>query len=67
MAGGIDPALVTCAETNVASRRVIEACGGRLATDEVDMTAARAIASTHGAEALAHLAVPHLRFWLPTR
>ena len=64
---GIDPALVTCTETNVASRKVIEACGGRLATDEVDVAAARAIASTRGAEALADLAVPHLRFWLPTR
>jgi predicted acetyltransferase len=29
---GIDPALVTCDETNVASRRVIEANGGRLAS-----------------------------------
>ena len=28
---GIDPALVTCDDTNVASRRVIEANGGRLA------------------------------------
>ncbi|WP_310964182.1 GNAT family N-acetyltransferase [Nocardioides terrisoli] len=27
---GIDPALITCDTTNVASRRVIEACGGRL-------------------------------------
>ena len=29
---GIDPALVTCDDTNVASRRVIEANGGRLAS-----------------------------------
>jgi len=28
---GIDPALVTCDDTNIASRRVIEANGGRLA------------------------------------
>ncbi len=29
---GIDPALITCDDTNVASRRVIEANGGRLAS-----------------------------------
>jgi predicted acetyltransferase len=28
---GIDPALITCDDTNIASRRVIEANGGRLA------------------------------------
>lgn len=27
---GIDPALLTCDDTNLASRKVIEACGGRL-------------------------------------
>ncbi len=27
---GIEQALVTCADTNIASRRVIEACGGTL-------------------------------------
>lgn len=27
---GIDPALITCDDTNVGSRRVIETCGGRL-------------------------------------
>ncbi|MPZ85423.1 MAG: hypothetical protein GEV28_35570 [Actinophytocola sp.] len=27
---GIDPALVTCDEDTVASRRAIDACGGRL-------------------------------------
>ncbi|AJE85657.1 MULTISPECIES: GNAT family N-acetyltransferase [Streptomyces] len=26
---GVDPALLTCAESNTASRKVIEACGGR--------------------------------------
>lgn len=30
---GIDPALITCDEDNVASRKVIERCGGVLATD----------------------------------
>ena len=29
---GIDPALITCDDTNVASRRVIEANGGSLAS-----------------------------------
>ena len=29
---GIDPALITCDDTNIASRRVIEANGGRLAS-----------------------------------
>jgi len=29
---GVDPALITCDDTNVASRRVIEANGGRLAS-----------------------------------
>jgi len=29
---GIDPALITCDDTNVGSRRVIEANGGRLAS-----------------------------------
>ena len=32
---GIDPALITCDEDNIGSRRVIEACGGQLATDHV--------------------------------
>ena len=60
---GIDPALITCNANNVASRKVIEACGGRTATDEIDMAAALAYASD---EARAALAVPQLRFWLPT-
>jgi predicted acetyltransferase len=62
---GIDPALITCEATNHASRRVIEACGGRLATDEVDVAAALAYASDEVTRAA--LASPHLRFWLPTR
>jgi predicted acetyltransferase len=61
---GIDPALITCNEDNVASRKVIEACGGRLATDEVDVAAA--LAHTDDS-ARAALSAPQLRFWLPTR
>ena len=63
---GVDPALITCDETNVGSRKVIEACGGQLATEAVDMAAARAIAETQGPESLAMLEVPQLRFWLRT-
>ena len=63
---GIDPALITCDVTNLASRKVIEACGGTLATDEFDMAAAIAMAEAQGPEALAVLAIPQLRFWLPT-
>jgi predicted acetyltransferase len=61
---GIDPALITCDETNVASRKVIEACGGRLADDEVDLTAALAIADE---DARTALAVARCRYWLYTR
>lgn len=64
---GIDPALITCDEDNLGSRKVIEACGGQLATDEVDIAAARAIADAQGPDARAALEVPQLRFWLPTR
>jgi predicted acetyltransferase len=60
---GIDPALITCDDDNVASCKVIEACGGRLATDEVDIEAALAVASD---EARTALAVPRRRYWLPT-
>ena len=61
----IDPALLTCEPTNIASQKVIEACGGRLAGDEVDFAAALAYA--YDDDARAALASPHLRFWLPTR
>jgi len=61
---GIDPALITCDVDNVGSRKVIEACGGRLATDDVDMAAAYAHANEH---ARAMLTRPQLRFWLPTQ
>jgi predicted acetyltransferase len=64
---GIDPALITCDESNVASRNVIEACGGRLATDDVDVQAALAMAHDHGPEVRAALDAPRLRYWVPTR
>jgi predicted acetyltransferase len=48
---GIDPALVTCDETNIASRKIIEACGGVFERD-----------AFHG-EGLPR----KLRFWLATR
>ena len=60
---GIDPALITCDTDNIGSRKVIESCGGRLATDEVDLAAALAIAPP---EARAEAATPQLRYWLPT-
>jgi predicted acetyltransferase len=64
---GIDPALITCDEDNIASRKVIEACGGQLATDDVDVAAAVAYATaSNNAEALAELAEPRCRYWLPT-
>ena len=61
----IDPALITCDEDNVASRKVIEACGGKLATDEIDLAATLALADDP--EVRAALAVPRLRFWLSTK
>lgn len=64
---GIDPALITCDESNIGSRNVIEACGGTLASDEVELEAALAIAQAQGADTRAAIAVPQLRFWLPTR
>lgn len=64
---GIDPALITCDETNLASRKVIEACGGQLATDETDLAAALAIADAHGTDARAAIAVPQLRYWVCTQ
>ncbi len=64
---GIDPALITCDAINLASRKVIEACGGRLATDEIDMAAALAIADSYPPEIRAALAVPHLRYWVCTQ
>ncbi|HEY5926964.1 MAG TPA: GNAT family N-acetyltransferase [Kofleriaceae bacterium] len=62
---GVDPALITCDDTNLASRKVIEACGGTLATDEADVAAALAYVGDD-ATAREMLAVPQLRFWLPT-
>jgi predicted acetyltransferase len=59
----IDPALITCDESNLASRKVIEACGGQPATDPVDMATALAHASE---PARAALAVPQRRYWVPT-
>ena len=64
---GIDPALITCNDTNVGSIKVIEACGGRIANDSVDMEAARALAEAQGPEALAVFAMPQLRYWVATR
>jgi predicted acetyltransferase len=63
---GIDPALITCDEVNVGSRKVIEACGGRPATDEVDMVAALEVADLLDYDVRPALAAPRLRFWLPT-
>ena len=64
---GIDPALITCDADNVASRKIIETCGGRLATDEVDVDAARAFAQSLSDEARAMLDVPGVRYWVATR
>jgi predicted acetyltransferase len=44
---GIDPALVTCDDTNVASRRVIEKNGGQL--EDVRMSKLRFWVPTHAA------------------
>jgi len=61
---GIDPALITCDDTNVASRKVIEACGGVPATEHVPLDDVLRDADD---ELKALLAAPQLRFWLPTQ